>query len=53
VGFKKWYQYQISSKYAALEILHDNVHIDRALKNIRRNIKTSMKKSSTLLVKAA
>jgi len=36
----EWYQIKISNKFVALENLKDDVDINRASANIRKNIKT-------------
>jgi hypothetical protein len=40
---KEQYQVTISSRFAALENLDDNVDVNRTWKNIRENIKISVK----------
>jgi hypothetical protein len=40
---KEQYQVQISNRFAALENLDDDVHINRARETIRKNIKISAK----------
>ena len=45
---RKQYQINISNRFAASEKLNDNEDINRALENIRENIKTSSKESVCL-----
>jgi hypothetical protein len=42
---KKQYQVKITNRFAALENFDDNIGMNRALENIRENIKTSAKES--------
>jgi len=45
---RKQYQIYISNRFAALENLSDSEDINRALENIKENIKTSAKESPGL-----
>jgi hypothetical protein len=40
---RKQYQIKISNRFAAMENLNDSEDINRAWKNIKKNIKTSVK----------
>jgi hypothetical protein len=42
---RKWYQIEISNRFAALKNLTDREDINRAWKNIKESIKTSAKHS--------
>jgi hypothetical protein len=42
---RKQYQIKISNRFAALENLNDSEDINRAWKNMKENIKTSVKQS--------
>ena len=46
--FRKQYQIQITNKFAALKNLNDDEDVNRIWENIKKNIKTSAKKSLCL-----
>jgi len=50
---KKQYQIEISHRFAALEYLSESKDINRALDNVKENIKTSAKDSLGLQIEAA
>jgi len=45
---RKQYQIKISNRFAAMENLNDSEDINRAWKNLKKNIKTSVKESLSL-----
>jgi hypothetical protein len=50
---RKEYQIEIASRFVALENLSDGEDINRAWKNIKENIETSAKESSSARNEAA
>jgi len=45
---REWYQIKISNRFDAMENLNDSEDINRAWKNIKKNIKTSVTESQGL-----